>query len=119
MRTVLIVAHGSRERSANLEFARLVGKYRKRHPGWNISHAFLELAKPSIPEALGSLAARSKEITVLPLFLFMAKHVKKNIPEILGTFQKDHPRVRVRLARPLGPDPLLLDILDRRSGGRR
>lgn len=111
---VLIVAHGSREKSAQQEFKRLVGKYRKRHPGWKISHAFLELAEPSIPQALESLAVSSQEIQVLPLFLFVAKHVRKHIPEILAAFRKNHPKVKIKLAQPLGADEKLLDILDRR-----
>jgi sirohydrochlorin cobaltochelatase len=112
--SILIVAHGSRERSAQEEFKKLVGKYRKRHPGWKIAHAFLELAKPSIPQALEKLAASSDEILVLPLFLFAAKHVRKHIPEILAAFRKQHPKVKIKLAKPLGADGKLLDILDQR-----
>lgn len=113
-RAVLIVAHGSRESPAQQEFKKLVGKYRKRHPGWKIAHAFLELAEPSIPQALESLAIASQEIVVLPLFLFAAKHVRKHIPEILTAFRKTYPKVKVKLTKPLGADGKLLDILDER-----
>lgn len=111
---VLVISHGSREKLANLEFIRLVGKYRKRHPSWKISPAFLELAQPSIPEALESLAPKTSAILILPLFLFTARHVKKHIPEIIMAFRKKHPQVKVKLAKPLGPDPLLLGLLDQR-----
>jgi len=113
-KAVLIVAHGSREKPAQREFQKLVQKYRKRHPGWKITHAFLDLAEPSIPRALETLAASSKEILVLPLFLFAAKHVRKHIPEILKSFKKNRPQLRLRLARPLGNDDQLLNILDKR-----
>lgn len=112
---ILVVSHGSREGSANREFKILVQKYRKRHPGWKIAHAFLELAKPSIPDALEALARKSEEILVLPLFLFAAKHVKEHIPEILRSFRSKHRDINVKLAQPLGSDPKLLDILDRRT----
>jgi sirohydrochlorin ferrochelatase len=111
---VLIISHGSREKSANDDFKRLVQKYRKLHPHWKISHAYLEMASPSIPAALKALVLKSKEILVLPLFLFAARHIKKNIPEILGTFRKSHPEIKVKLAKPLGSDPKLLEILDQR-----
>jgi sirohydrochlorin cobaltochelatase len=111
---VLVISHGSRETSANQDFKKLVQKYQHKHPNWVIAHAFLELAKPSIPEALKSLAETTKEIGVLPLFLFSAKHVKKHIPEILKTFLKEHPEVKIRLGKPLGPEPQLLNILDER-----
>jgi sirohydrochlorin cobaltochelatase len=115
-RTILIVSHGSREISANAEFKRLVQKYRMRHPGWKVAYAFLELASPSIPEALEALARETAEILVLPLFLFTAKHVKKHIPKILGAFRKKHSNVKVKLAKPLGSHPKLLMILDERAG---
>ncbi len=111
---ILIVAHGSRDKSAQAEFKKLAGNYRRRHPGWKIAHAFLELAEPSIPQALESLAVSSDEMIVLPLFLFAAKHVRQHIPEILAAFRKNHPKVKVRLAKPLGADGKLLDILDQR-----
>jgi len=113
--TLLVISHGSREISANKEFVRLVDKYRKRHPDWRVAHAFLELAQPSIPEALEKLAkGGAQKISVLPLFFFQAKHVKEHIPAILSAFRKTHPQVKVTLAKPLGADPLLLDLLDQR-----
>jgi sirohydrochlorin cobaltochelatase len=111
---ILVVAHGSRDKNAQNEFKQLVQNYRRRHPGWVIAHAFLDLARPSIPTALQTLALCSNEILVLPLFLFAAKHVKKHIPEIIATFQKKHPGLKVTLAKPLGSDEKLLDILDQR-----
>ncbi len=111
---VLVISHGSREVSANADFKKLVQKYRRKHPNWVIAHAFLELAEPSIPQALENLAKKSKTIDVLPLFLFAAKHVKKHIPEILKTFRKKHPQIKVNLGKPLGSDKKLLVILDQR-----
>lgn len=111
---VLLISHGSREKSANREFIQITRKYQARHPEWKIGYAFLELAKPSIPEVLEAIAAQSDKIIVLPYFLFVARHVKKDIPVILKIFQKKYPRVKVRLSKPLGSDSRLLDILDQR-----
>ena len=111
---VLIVSHGSREESANREFKRIVRGYQKRHSSWKVELAYLDLVSPSIPQALETLAAKSNEILVLPYFLFSARHVKKDIPEIIKTFQKKYPRVKVKMAKPFGSDPKLLAILDKR-----
>jgi sirohydrochlorin ferrochelatase len=111
---VLIISHGSREKSANLEFKRLVRKYQARHPHWHISYAYLEMAPPSIPEALKALALKASEILVLPFFLFTARHVKKHIPKILRTFRKSHQKITIKLGKPLGADSKLLGILDQR-----
>ena len=111
---VLVISHGSREASANADFKKLVQKYRHKHPNWVIAHAFLELAEPSIPKGLETLMKKSDKIFVLPLFLFAAKHVKKHIPEMIKTFRKNHPQVKVTLGKPLGSDAKLLAILDQR-----
>jgi len=111
---ILIISHGSREESANRDFKKLVQKYRKLHPHWIISHAFLELSQPSIFEALEILSKKSDKILVLPLFLFAAKHVKEHIPGILKTFRKNHPGIKISLAKPIGSDAKLLTILDQR-----
>lgn len=111
---VLVISHGSRETSANQDFKKLVQKYRHKHPNWVIAHAFLELTKPSIPEALENLSKKSDEILILPLFLFAAKHVKKHIPEILKTFRKSHLKIKIYLGKPFGSDAKLLAILDKR-----
>jgi len=39
--------------------------------------------------------------------------VKKDIPLIIKDFQKNHPKIKVKLANPLGSDSKLLDILDK------
>jgi sirohydrochlorin ferrochelatase len=111
---ILIVSHGSREERANREFKHWVGSYRKRHPGRKVFPAFLELAGPSLPDTLEAMASTFDVILVLPFFLFAAKHVKKHIPQILRAFRKKHPGVKVRLAQPLGCDPQLAVLLDRR-----
>jgi sirohydrochlorin ferrochelatase len=111
---VLVISHGSRDASANNDFKNLVGLYRKKHPTWVIAHAFLEMTEPTIPQSLEILAETAKEIFVLPLFLFQARHVKEHIPEIIRNFQKENPKVKIKLGKPLGPEPKLLNLLDER-----
>lgn len=114
---ILVVGHGSRENSANRAFQRLVKQFAASYPGGKVGHAFLELAHPSIDKALPSLAAFSSTIIVLPLFLFASGHMKRDIPRILKKFQQQHPFVTVRLAKELGPDPLMARLAYERSQG--
>ncbi len=111
---VLVISHGSREVSANSDFKKLVALYRKKHPTWVIAHAFLELAEPTIAQSLEILAESAEEIFVLPLFLFQARHVKEHIPAIIKKFQKENPKVKIKLGKPLGPEPKILNLLDDR-----
>lgn len=105
--TILLITHGSREAKANRDFHSLVRRYAKKHPAWSIQSAFLEIAEPSIHQALNHLSARSLEIDVLPLFLFSAQHLKTDIPRLLDVFKNQHPEVQLRLGKELGPDPQL------------
>ncbi len=107
---ILLITHGSRESSANRRFHYLARRYAQYHPTWIIRSAFLENGKPSIFEGLENLSFRANEIDILPLFLFSANHLKRDIPEILDQFRSRHPKVILCLAKELGPDPVLTQI---------
>jgi sirohydrochlorin ferrochelatase len=77
---VLVVGHGSRDAEANGEFETLVATYRAARPDLDVVHAYVELAHPSLSDALCLLAQRTESVVVLPLFLFAAGHVKNDIP---------------------------------------
>lgn len=111
---VLIISHGSRDKRANADLKKLVALYRRKHPTWVIESAFLELAEPSIPQALKKLATLTNKVDVLPLFLFQARHVREHIPQILKAFEKENPGFKTRLKKPIGPEPKLFPILDQR-----
>src|SRR5206468_6724552 len=100
---------------ANVEFEALVASFRAQSPELDVHHAYIELAQPSVAQALDTLGqAGAAEVVVLPLFLFAAGHVKNDIPLALDAARKAHPRTRFRAARALGVDPRLAELLHRR-----
>lgn len=107
---LLIVGHGSRDALANTEFEALVAEYREARPGYEIAHAYVELARPALPEGLAVLARRCREVVVLPLFLFAAGHVKNDLPLALAEARRAFPATRFCAARALGVDPGLVDL---------
>ena len=93
----LIVAHGSRRIEANAEIAALACQLQNCLPRYTVRHAFLELAQPSIPDALEkAIAEGAALIQILPYFLTGGVHVTTDIPEILDATQRRHPRVTLR-----------------------
>ena len=50
----------------------------------------------------------------MPLVLSAAGHGKGDIPAALAREQVRHPGLRYRYGRPLGPHPVLLDVLEAR-----
>jgi sirohydrochlorin ferrochelatase len=102
--TLLAVAHGTREADGITATKTLVARVRALRPELRVEHCFLDLAAPSLPEALARLHG---EVVLVPLLLGAGYHVRVDIPEALAAA----PHLRARIARALGPDPLLAEAL--------
>ncbi len=108
---ILVVAHGSRRKETEETFNRVVDRVR-RDLDVPVETAFMEFSERSIRWGLESLAGRGlKDILVLPYFLFEGMHIRKDIPEEIGEFSKEHPGVQVTLGDVLGDDPRLSGLL--------
>ena len=112
---VLIVGHGSRDPNANFEFESVVATYRAAHPDLDVAHGYVELARPSLVTALRELAQRADSVVVLPLFLFVAGHVKNDIPLALSQARQEFPSVRFTVAKALGIHPNLVELAFERA----
>lgn len=112
---LLIVGHGSRDSSANVEFEALVAAYRATRPDIEVAHGYVELARPSLATALRDLAQRADSVVVLPLFLFAAGHVKNDIPLALSQARQDFPSVRFTVTNALGVHPNLVELAFERA----
>jgi sirohydrochlorin ferrochelatase/(2Fe-2S) ferredoxin len=113
---VLVVGHGSRDAAANVEFEGFVRRLAQRRPDLLITHAYVELAGPSLAEGLNALAARVDEVVAAPLFLFAAGHVKNDLPLALAAARREHPGVRFWAAPALGVHPTLVQLTIERAG---
>ena len=112
--TALLVGHGSRRDKSNEAVRELAAGLEDRI-GVSTDAAFLELAEPSIPEAIEMLAHGSGRITMVPLSLFAASHVKNDLPLAVKRARSDHPNVRFHAGAHLGIHPAILDLLDDRA----
>ena len=131
---LLAVAHGSKDPRAAATITGLMGLVgvlasRRGLAEPDIRTAYLGHAPPSVTQVLGALAgtgpagtglagtalaARSRRIVVLPLLLTAAYHSEVDLPALLGRSRAAFPGLRISYGEPLGPDPLLLRVLDRR-----
>nr|WP_243639549.1 CbiX/SirB N-terminal domain-containing protein [Streptacidiphilus pinicola] len=102
--TLLAVAHGTREADGVATTEALVARVRALRPDLPVERCFLDLVSPSLPEALARLRG---EVVLVPLLLGAGYHVRVDIPAALA----EAPHLRARVARALGPDPLLAQIL--------
>lgn len=114
MKTLLLIAHGSRRQESNDEIRRLAEKLRARVGARfdAVGHAYLEIAEPSIPDGIeGLIAQGATEVVVLPYFLAPGTHVREDIPAIMEAKVKEHPGVRIHATPFLGSAPGLVDVL--------
>lgn len=114
MKILLIVAHGSRREASNLEVIDLANRVAQ-SPGHHfdyVSAAFLEIAKPSIPEGLERCIQKgASEVVIFPYFLAAGKHVVKDIPAELEPVAKEHPEVNFTISNYLGKSPKIPELI--------
>ncbi len=114
MKALVLVAHGSRLDAANREIVRLLGPLRDKAGDDfdRVMAAFLELAEPSIPNAIQQCVDNgAKEIILLPYFLASGKHVTSDIPAAADKKRAQYPHVNIRLLDYFGKSPQMTDML--------
>ena len=119
---LLIIGHGTRDATGVAQFRQLIGRVRDQSAGRlpAVDGGFIELSAPSVSEVVPGLAGARladggpAELVAVPLVLSAAGHGKGDIPAALAREQVRHPGLRYRYGRPLGPHPVLLDVLEAR-----
>jgi sirohydrochlorin cobaltochelatase len=116
---LLIVGHGTRSDVGVAEFGRLTGMVRDRaaRRGLAVDGGFIELSRPSVADAVARLVAAGDgpgPVVAVPLVLTAAGHGKGDIPAALAREMVRHPGLSCYYGRPLGPHPVLQDVLEAR-----
>ena len=113
MKSLLIVAHGSRRAASNDE-VRALSERVARQAGdayQRVECAFLELAEPSIPDGIQAMIdAGAADITVMPYFLSAGRHVAEDIPAEVAKVSLPE-GVSVRIAPYLGLADAMAELL--------
>ena len=110
-RAMLVVGHGSRDADGVDEFWELAGTIRAAAGDLLTGFGFIELASPTVDEAIDDLVAGgATEIVSVPLVLLAAGHLKNDGPAALARARARHPDVHFSLARDLGIEPHVLEI---------
>lgn len=111
---VVVLGHGSRVAAANeplCGIAEMVGE----NLGVTAIPAFLQLAGPSLEEAVEKLVAQGyREIVVAPFFLYPGAHVTEDIPAKAEELEAAHPGIGITVTEHLGVHPLLAELVAER-----
>ncbi|MFD9067936.1 sirohydrochlorin chelatase, partial [Kitasatospora purpeofusca] len=99
------MAHGSRSAAGVAANRALLHRVRGQRPDLDVRCCFLDLARPSLPEALAALDGQAA--VLVPLLLGGGYHLRVDLPGALAAAGLTH----LPLARALGPHPLLAAAL--------
>lgn len=106
MNAIILFGHGARNPSWAEPFYRIRAAIQQQSPAVCVELGFLELMRPSFPEAVEGLVARgATAITVVPVFMAAGSHVKKDLPSMAAEAMERHPGLTITLAAPVGEVP--------------
>ena len=101
---VLVCGHGSRNRVAVEEFARLAEALRAALAPVPLEYGYLEFARPILRDGLEALRLQGVcHVLAVPAMLFAAGHAKNDIPSVLNTYAAET-GLRIDYGRELGVD---------------
>jgi sirohydrochlorin ferrochelatase len=116
---IVVFAHGSSVESAN-EAVRITAQRIEQSGQFPyVATCFLDGGKPDLPAAVENLlSAGAKRILVVPYFLTVGLHLKRDLPDLIESVQKQHPDLSIQVTPPLDGHPQLAEILlDRAKEG--
>ncbi len=113
---IILFGHGSRVPEANQSVMAVTDAMRERGGYPLTATAFLELAEPDLPQAVAALVAQgARRVLVIPYFLTLGIHLRRDLPRIVEDLESIHPGVTIQVTEPLDGHPALLDIVMART----
>jgi len=105
---VLLIAHGSRRAEANQELHDLAQRMAATGEYSIVESAFLELCEPDIATGGDRCVGRgATRVVMIPFFLSMGVHLTRDLTAARDELVEKYPAVQFELGPPLGPHPLL------------
>lgn len=111
-RGILLLGHGSRRSTANMELQALAGLV-EAGLGLRVLPLYFQFKHPNLADGVERLVGEGvEEIIVVPALLFPGVHMREDIPAVLKELRSRYgERVRFVLTEGFGPDPRLAEIV--------
>ncbi len=111
---VILIGHGSRAAGADDDMER-VSAGLQRKLGVIVQTCRLEGHLTGFAEAFERCAeCGAKKVLVIPYFLHFGVHLRRDIPAIMLKSIETHPEIKVVLAKHLGYDEMLVELVAKR-----
>ena len=112
MKAIILFGHGARDSRWREPFDRLATLWREQHTGTPVELAFLEMMRPSLEEAVASLAGSgATQITVVPVFFGQGGHLRNDFPVLLEECRGKFPSIHLSATPAVGEDLAVLQAI--------
>lgn len=102
---VILLAHGSSDPHWQATFEALARPSCEALPQAVVG--YMELCEPSLEQQIVQLKeAGATRIKIVPLFLAQGRHLRKDVPEMLSTYEAQY-KIPLELTAPIGEHPAL------------
>jgi sirohydrochlorin ferrochelatase len=109
---IVVLGHGSRANESALSMAKIVERLARQLPNQVVRIAHRELCPPTLETVVADLVEQGlRRIVILPYFLHLGLHLRRDIPDQLEALRKVFPFVDFIVTEHLGYDDRLADIL--------
>jgi precorrin-8X/cobalt-precorrin-8 methylmutase len=117
---LIIIGHGSKLPHNRENLEKLADILRKRSAFKTVEIAFMVRNKPTIPEAIESLAKKGvTKIVLIPAFLAPGVHTTREIPELIEMKEKEplltERGIELVYGEPLGSDERIAEIIEEKA----
>ncbi len=108
---LLFVAHGTPLAEANAPIKQILRQVQAKAGYGHGAIGYLDCNQPDIPTAIDELAATLiNRLVILPYFLHLGRHVRKDLPALFDAARARHPQLTLHIAHYLDNDPLLVTV---------
>lgn len=112
---IVVIDHGSRMQAANAMLDDVVAMYREATGAPIVEPAHMELAAPTLEDAVARCAAQgARTVVVHPYFLAPGRHSTGDIPTMVDALAPRFPDIRFAVTAPLGVDSAMAAVMHRR-----
>lgn len=112
---LVLLAHGStNNKVAEMTHALRVGMQTMR-PEVSVHTAFLDHCAPSGAQVMARIArSKTTDVVLVPMDLSSTFGTDPRVDAMVESVRSSHPKIRIGVARPIGPEASLLSLVDRR-----
>jgi precorrin-8X/cobalt-precorrin-8 methylmutase len=117
---LIVIGHGSKLPHNRENLEKLADILRKRSKFKTVEISFMVRNKPTIPEAIESLAKKGvSKIVLIPVFLAAGVHTTREIPELIELKEKEPALaakgIELVYGEPLGSDERIAEIIEEKA----